>query len=130
MQQQPLEYQHAVPSGKPTLRRVFGRVVLGAWALVPCAFVFLVLNASDRSSMQWPAAMLVVFSLFAATVLTLVHWLVIILTREHSRRKARLHGTQMAPLAPSPPAARAASSQEQPAEGVERGQGWRDQGGP
>ena len=40
--------------------------------------MFSVLNASDRSSMQWPAAMLFGFLLFTAVVLTLVHWLVIV----------------------------------------------------
>jgi hypothetical protein len=78
MQQQPLDYERPPPPRKPTLRRVFGRAVLGAWLLVPCAFVFSVLNASDRSSMQWPAAMLFGFLLFTAVVLTLVHWLVIV----------------------------------------------------
>jgi hypothetical protein len=78
MQQQPLDYESPPPTGKPQLRRVFGGVVIAAWVLVPCAFVFLVFNASDRSPMQWPAAMLVTFSLLAAIVLTLVHWLVIV----------------------------------------------------
>ena len=87
MPQEPWEYERRTQIANA--RRLVGRIVLGAWALVACAFVFLLLNASDYSSMQWPAAMLLALTLLAAAVLTLVHWLVIVPMDWAQRRKAR-----------------------------------------
>jgi hypothetical protein len=89
MPHQPLDYER--PAGTPptSMRRTIGRVVLWAWALAACAFVFLLINISDYSSMQFPAALLLALSLLVAVVLTLVHWLWIVPMHWVQQRKAR-----------------------------------------
>ena len=79
MQHQPLDYERPTRVRKPVLRRVVGRVVIGAWILCAAAnvlgFAFIV---NDRSSLQFPAAILAGFSMIAAVALTAIHWLVVV----------------------------------------------------
>jgi hypothetical protein len=79
MQHHPLDYETPKLSQKPVLRRVFGRIVIGAWilcaALLVLGFAFIV---NDRSSLQFPAAIAWGFSMIGAAVLTVVHWLLVV----------------------------------------------------
>ena len=78
--QQPLDYESPPRARKPAIRRVFGRTVIGAWAVFAAAFVFGALNSGDGNPLQWPSALLSGFIFLAATALTLFHWLVLIPT--------------------------------------------------
>jgi hypothetical protein len=69
MQQEPVDYENK------RVKRFIVRIVVAAWVLVPCAFVFMLLNASDRSSMQFPSVIIFAFSPFVAAGVTLVYWL-------------------------------------------------------
>jgi hypothetical protein len=87
MQPQPLDYERPTRERKPALRRVFGRIVIGAWALFGAAFVFGVFNSSDRNPLQWPAAMFAAFTLMAAVAVTLFHWVVLVPVLWYRNRK-------------------------------------------
>ena len=76
----PLDYETPKPRRRQwTTRDVFGRIVLGAWAAFGAAnllgFLFIV---DDRSSLQWPAAILAGCLTIGAVGLTAFHWLVLV----------------------------------------------------
>ena len=88
--QQPLNYERQQRGRRHVLRNVFGRIVLGSWAIFGAAFlVGLPFVGNDRSSLQWPAAILVGFSLIGALALTAFHWLVLIPVLWFRNRRSR-----------------------------------------
>ena len=78
MQQHPLDYERPPRAEGPVIRRVFGRIVLGAWAFFAVAFVFAGFNSSDRAPLQWEAAIFAAFAFMAAAAVTVLHWLVLV----------------------------------------------------
>ena len=66
------------PPRASVVRRITGHALIVAWALVLAASVFRSANLSDDSPRQTVGATLLIALLFAAMMLTIAHWLIVV----------------------------------------------------
>lgn len=87
--------REAVPERSPfPWRRAAKRFLLVAWLLTLGALVFSVFHAADRDPLQWSSAMLGTICLMFSLLLTLIYWLVVLVSPWFARHLDQFDTTQ------------------------------------